>query len=152
MLVAVKTHELTAWAVCCRRLALVVKSLAVHTHPSGADSPKLIVTVAAPVVPVHLNEPAQEPPPTLVTVAHAPVPVTPAVVPPDVGMVIIGVVRVGEVRDLFVSVCASVSPTMFPLGAVLPLWSCAFRFGITVVLVTTSGAVPVVTVEVIGEA
>ena len=78
-------HRLT-WEVCCRRLALVVKSLAVHTHPRGATSPKVIVTVAAPVVPVHLNEPAQEPPTTLATVAHAPVPLTPAVVPPDVGM------------------------------------------------------------------
>jgi len=39
---------------------------------------------------------------------------------------------------------------MFPLGAVFPLCSCAFRFGTTVVLATTSGAVPVATVLVIG--
>jgi len=38
---------------------------------------------------------------------------------------------------------------MFPVGAVLPLWSCAFRFGTTVVLATTKGAVPVVIVLVI---
>src|SRR5436190_20371831 len=112
MLVAVKTHKLLAWEVCCRRLALVVKSLAVHTHPRGATSPKVIVTVAAPVVPVHLNEPAQEPPPTLVTVAHAPVPVPPTAAPVAVGEVLDGVVMTGLVNVLLVRAWLSVSPTI----------------------------------------
>ena len=103
MVVAVSTQVVPVCAVCCRRLALVVKSLAVHTHPSGAVSPKVIVTVAAPVVPVHLNEPAQEPPPTLVTVAHAPVPVTPTAAPVAVGEVMDGVVMTGLVSVLLVS-------------------------------------------------
>jgi hypothetical protein len=45
-----------------------------HDHPFWAVSPGLIVTVLAPVVPVHLNEPAQLPPTCVLIEAHAPVP------------------------------------------------------------------------------
>ena len=103
MLVAVSTQVLPVCAVCCRRLALVVKSLAKHTHPSGEETPKVSVTVAAPVVPEHLNVPAQEPPPICVIVAHAPVPVTPAAAPVAVGDEMDGVVMDGLVSVLLVS-------------------------------------------------
>lgn len=63
--------------------------------------------------------------------------------------VVVGPVIVGDVRVLLVSVWESVSPTIALAGAVSPLWSCAFRFGTTVVLAMLSGAVPVATVLVI---
>jgi len=52
-------------------------------------------------------------------------------------------------KVLLVRVCVSVSPTMLPDGAVLPLCNCAFRFGTTVVLAIENGAVPVATVDTI---
>ena len=51
---------------------------------------------------------------------------------------------------LFVGACASVKPRIALAGAVSPPCNCAFRFGTTVVLPMTRGAVPVLTVLVIG--
>lgn len=53
-------------------------------------------------------------------------------------------------KVLFVSVCVSDVPTIVPAGATCPLWSCALRFSVTVVLAIEKGAVPVDTVEIIG--
>ena len=80
---AVNTQVAEVCAVCCSKLARVVKSLAKQNQPNGAVSVNVIVTVDAAVAPVHLKVPTNAPPNVLVIVAQAPVPVTIAVVPPD---------------------------------------------------------------------
>jgi hypothetical protein len=60
----------------------VIRSCAEQDQPLGAVVPGVIVIVLAAVLLVHLNVPAQVPPTIVVTVEHAPVPVTDETVPP----------------------------------------------------------------------
>lgn len=70
------------WEVCFRVSALVLSSCALQTQPFVAMfDGQVIVTVAAPVVPVHLKVPAHAPT-CVVIVAQAPVPVSTGGTPP----------------------------------------------------------------------
>jgi len=90
----------------CAPATPAVSSELEQDQPFGAVVPGVIVTVLAPVLAVHLNDPDHAPPVCALMVPHDPVPESPAAEPPAINPLL---------KVLFESVCIAAAPTKLSL-------------------------------------